>query len=65
MKHVYAQHGPYILCYLNRLVGRKYVEDVLQDTFVQALLHIDKLRDFNSPRGWLFRIAKGDINAYH
>ncbi len=47
----YAQHGPYILCYLNRLVGPKYAEDVLQDTFVQALLHIDKLRDLNSPRG--------------
>ncbi len=53
----YARHGPHILRYLNRLVGSKYAEDVLQDTFVQALLHIDKLRDLNSPRGWLFRVA--------
>ncbi len=53
----YAQYGPYILRYLNRLVGPKCGEDVLQDTFVQALLHIDKLRDVNSPGGWLFRIA--------
>ena len=53
----YAEHGPYILRYLNRRVGPKYAEDVLQDTFVQALSHLDKLRDLNSPRAWLFRIA--------
>ena len=53
----YAQHGPYILRYLNRLVGPKYAEDILQDTFEQALLHIDKLRDLNSPRAWMFRVA--------
>ena len=54
----YAQHGPYILRYLNRLVGPKNAEDVLQDTFVQALSHIDKFRDLDSPRAWLFRVAR-------
>ena len=53
----HAQHGPFILRYLNRLVGSQYAEDVFQDSFVQALSHIDKLRDLNSPRAWLFRIA--------
>jgi len=53
----YAQHGPHILRYLNRLVGPKRAEDILQDTFVQALSHIDRLDGLNSPRAWLFRVA--------
>ena len=54
----YAQHGPYILRYLRRLVGPIHAEDVLQDTFVQALCHIERLSDVNIPRAWLFRVAR-------
>ena len=54
----YAQHGPAILRFLNRLVGPKNAEDVLQDTFVQALSHMDKILDLNCPRAWLFRVAR-------
>ena len=54
----YAQHGPYILRYLNRLVGLKYAEDLLQDTFVQALSHSERLSDVSIPRAWLFRVAR-------
>lgn len=54
----YAQHGPYILRYLRRLVGPKYAEDLLQETFVQALSHTKRLNEVNSPRAWLFRVAR-------
>lgn len=54
----YAQHGPYILRYLRRLVGPQYAEDLLQDTFVQALCHTKRLGEVNSPRAWLFRVAR-------
>ncbi len=54
---LYAQHGPHILRFLHRLVGPKHAEDVLQDTFVQALWHIDRLGDVSLPRPWLFRVA--------
>ena len=61
----YAEHGPYILRYLMRLVGPEFAEDVLQDTFVQALSHIDKLRDLHSPRAWLFSVARNlAINVF-
>ncbi|MHC4526099.1 MAG: RNA polymerase sigma factor [Planctomycetota bacterium] len=54
---LYAQHGPHVLRYLHRIVGAKWAEDLLQDTFVQALSHLDRLRAVQSPRAWLFRIA--------
>jgi RNA polymerase sigma-70 factor (ECF subfamily) len=57
LEAIYALHGAYILRYLNRLVGTKCAEDLLQDTFVQALSHIDKLNALESPRAWLFRVA--------
>ncbi len=58
LETLYSQHGPAILRYLNRLVGSKAAEDVLQDAFVQAVAHVDRLDDVASPRAWLFRVAK-------
>lgn len=55
---LYTQHGPAILRYLHRLVGRKMAEDVLQDTFVQAVKHVDRLDTVVSPRAWLFKVAR-------
>ncbi|MHC5119515.1 MAG: RNA polymerase sigma factor [Planctomycetota bacterium] len=58
LEALYAEHGPYILRYLCRLVGPKYAEDLLQDTFVQALSHTKRLSELDSPRAWLFRVAR-------
>ncbi len=58
LEALYAEHGPHILRYLNRIVGPKSSEDVLQDTFVQALCYIERLSDVNIPRAWLFRVAR-------
>ena len=58
LEMLYNQHGPAILRYLHRLVGPKMAEDVLQDTFVQAAIHIDRLNSVVSPKAWLFKVAK-------
>jgi len=54
----YAEYGPYILRYLYRLVGSKYAEDLLQDTFVQALSHTKRLCEVDNQRAWLFTVAR-------
>ncbi len=58
LETLYCQHGPAILRYLYRMVGPKTAEDVLQDTFVQAVAHVDRLDNVVSPRAWLFKVAK-------
>ncbi len=58
LETLYSQHGPAILRYLHRLVGPKMSEDVLQDTFVQAAVHVDRLDNVGSAKAWLFKVAK-------
>jgi len=58
LEMLYSQHGPAILRYVHRLVGRKMAEDVLQDTFVQAVAHVDRLDGLVSPKAWLFTVAR-------
>lgn len=58
VERLYRQHGPVILRYLNRLVGPRLAEDVLQETFVQAVTHVDRLDHVVSHKAWLFRVAK-------
>ncbi len=58
LEMLYDQHGPAILRYLYRLVGPKMAEDVLQDTFVQAVTHVERLDGVVSPKAWLFKVAK-------
>ncbi|MHC4537629.1 MAG: RNA polymerase sigma factor, partial [Planctomycetota bacterium] len=58
LEMLYDQHGPAILRYLYRLVGPRMAEDVLQDTFVQAVTHVERLDGVVSPKAWLFKVAK-------
>jgi RNA polymerase sigma-70 factor, ECF subfamily len=55
---LYQAYGPALLVYLRRLTGRHMAEDLLQETFVQALRGIDRLSEVASPRAWLFTIAR-------
>lgn len=56
---LYQAYGPALLAYLLRLAGRRdLAEDLLQETFVQALRGIDRLEEVSSPRAWLFTIAR-------
>jgi RNA polymerase sigma-70 factor (ECF subfamily) len=58
LEMLYDQHGPAILRCLYRLVGPRMAEDVLQDTFVQAVTHVERLDGVVSPKAWLFKVAK-------
>ena len=56
---LYREHGQAILGYLRRIVGEAAsAEDLLQETFVQALAGADRLAETVSPRAWLFGIAR-------
>lgn len=58
IERLYDKHGPAILRYLYRLVGPRMAEDVLQDTFVQAVTYVERLDGVVSPKAWLFKVAK-------
>ncbi len=59
IEHLYHAHGPALLGYLQRNFGRcAAAEDLLQETFVQALRKEDRLTAADSPRAWLFGIAR-------
>ncbi len=58
LESLYYQHGPAIIRYLKRLVDPQTAEDLLQDTFVQALSHFDRLDSVVSIRAWLFSVAR-------
>jgi RNA polymerase sigma-70 factor (ECF subfamily) len=56
---LYEAHGPALLAYLRRLAGHAdLAEDLLQETFVQALRNLDRLGQVVSTRAWLFTIAR-------
>ena len=56
---LYSAHGPALLGYLRRSFGgADPAEDLLHETFVQALRGLDRLNEAASPRAWLFGIAR-------
>ena len=58
LERLYHLHGPAILRYLYRLIGPKTAEDILQDTFVQAMSHLDRLETAAYPKAWLMTVAR-------
>ena len=56
---LYNAHGQALLGYLSRSFGNaEAAEDLLHETFVQALRGLDRLAAATSPRAWLFGIAR-------
>jgi RNA polymerase sigma-70 factor (ECF subfamily) len=56
---LYQEHGASLLTYLRRRVGdRAPAEDLLQETFLQALRRPHRVAEAASPRAWLFTVAK-------
>lgn len=56
---LYNQHGPALLDYLRRqFASAGPAEDLLQETFVQALRRLDRLAEARSPKAWLFGVAR-------
>jgi RNA polymerase sigma-70 factor, ECF subfamily len=55
---VFRVHAPYVGALVLKLIGRPgYVDDVVQDVFIQAHRGLRKLRDPELVRPWLRRIA--------
>jgi RNA polymerase sigma-70 factor (ECF subfamily) len=59
IESVVADHDAALLRYTTRLVGDRHLaEDVVQETWVRAWRHIERLtEDRGSVRGWLMRVA--------
>jgi len=56
---LYREHAPALLRYLAGRFGRSVPpEDLLHDTFLQAIKSGERLEQAESPRAWLFGIAR-------
>lgn len=66
LQDLYEIHGPSLARYIRRITGQaELAEDLLQETFVQALHRIDGLAQVVSPKAWLFTIARNlSMTAY-
>lgn len=56
---LYKRHGADLLRYLRAvLCDREAAEDALQETFAQAARQPGRLAQLDSPRAWLFAVAR-------
>lgn len=59
LERLYKRHAEELFRYLQRRVPQvRDAEDALQETFVQAASHGDRLAAAESPRAWLFGVAR-------
>lgn len=59
LEKLYVDLGPSLLAYLRRCFGDAHAaEDLLQETFLQAARHEERLSRAVWPRAWLFAIAR-------
>ncbi len=58
LESLYEAHGPALLAFLRRRGPAGMAEDLLHETFVQALRRLDRLAQAVSPRAYLFTIAR-------
>lgn len=59
---IWSRHEPELRGWLRaRLPVSSDVEDVLQDSFVKAMRHADRVSDVNQPRAWLFEITRNTL----
>ena len=58
LERLYHEHGPSLMRFLRSRHGAEEAEDLLHETFVQALRRLDRLKAATSPRAWLFGIAR-------
>lgn len=54
----FRRHEREIFAYLWRMTGDEHgANDLAQETFLRAWQHFARIRDFERPGGWLFRVA--------
>lgn len=58
LDNVMKAHGAALLAYATRLTRDPHLaEDVVQETWLRAWRHVDRLEDMTSVRAWLKRVA--------
>ena len=63
---MYEEHGKALRNYVRQFVPRceySYAEDVVQETFVRAIRHLEKGRAIDSPKGFLYRTARNLVTS--
>lgn len=56
------RHHAAVLRYIARLVGdRELAADLVQETFLDAFRHLDRMRDDRSFAAWLYTIARNHV----
>ena len=64
LERLYYEAGPGLLRYLSRrLRARDDAEDVLQATFVEAARFYERMSAADSPRAWLYAVARNLLAA--
>lgn len=62
---LYTEMFPYVLRTINHYVYNvKEAEDIMQETFLEAYRHLDKLLVHENPKGWLLVTARIKVMKY-
>lgn len=60
-RRILKQYQQPLYWHVRHIVGtHEDAEDVMQESFIRAYRHIDKLRDYSSEKAWLYRIATNE-----
>lgn len=62
---LYERHGEEVLNYLARHCPAGTAQDLLQETFLQVVRSADRLRAIETPRAWLFGIARNMLAGHY
>ena len=59
LRQIYADHAPALRAYVRRFTADAQADDIVQETFIRAWRHLDRLRTDDRPvRPWLIRVAR-------
>jgi RNA polymerase sigma-70 factor (ECF subfamily) len=65
LETLYQRHAPELLRFLARAVpSAADAEDLLQETFIEAVRFDDRISEAASPRAWLFGVARNVAAAF-
>ncbi len=63
---IVRSHGPRLASFVRRRIGNPSdVEDIVQDTFVEAMKGMDRYRGQSRPETWIFGIALNLIRSHY
>ena len=66
LERLYREYFPRLMIYvMASLPDKDKAQDIVQDTFHEAVRHIDNLFPHENPGGWLVLTAKFKLKEYH